>query len=388
VKEFIKSIMEKEKQEVIRLRRELHKRAELSCKEYRTAEFIEEYLHSLGLETKRVFVTGVVSFLDAGKDKTVLLRADMDALPVTENSDCEYKSETEGVMHACGHDAHMATLLCAAKIFCENRDKLNVNILFVFQPAEETDGGAESMLREGILDGLNVVEAAGLHVSNDVPAGKVMIKSGELMASPDDFVIKICGRGGHGSAPEKCLDPIPVAASIVSNLNAITRQSIVEGEKQVVQICMFNAGTSCNVIPDFVELQGTTRSFVDGVRLELPKLMEAIVKEACDAAGLTYEFTFNFRYPPLINDEEVAAKMKRAVEKYMGDIVTTWETPVMSGEDFAYFAKEVPANFFFLGTRNEEKGITAPLHNSNFNVDENALIVGVGTYISYIFGAF
>lgn len=388
MKEFVKSIMENEKQEVIRLRRELHKRAELSCEEFKTAEFIEEYLHSLGLETKRSFVTGVVSFLDAGKDKTVLLRADMDALPVMETHDIDYKSETEGVMHACGHDAHMAMALCAAKILTENREKLNVNVLFVFQPAEEMDGGAEPMLREGILDGLNVVEAVGLHVTNEVPAGKIMIKPGALMASPDDFVIKICGRGGHGSMPEKCLDPIPVAAKVVPKLNALSNQVIVEGENQIVQVCMFNAGTSYNVIPDFVELKGTTRCFVDGVRLELPKIMESIVKEACEESGLTYEFQFNFRYPPLINDDKVAAKMKKAVEENMGDVVTTWEKPIMGGEDFAYFAKAVPANFCFLGTGNEEKGITALIHNSGFMIDEDGLIVGVGAYISYVLGSF
>lgn len=388
MKEFIKSVMEKEKEHVIFLRRELHKLAELSNEEYKTAEFVEEYLHSLGLETKRSFVTGVVSYLDAGKDKTILLRADMDALPVTELHDVEYKSQTDGVMHACGHDAHMAMLLCAAKVFVENRDKLNVNILFVFQPAEETDGGAEPMIREGILEGTNVVEAVGFHVSNDVSAGKIMIKPGALMSSPDDFAIKIIGRGGHGSTPEKCLDPIPAAASIIPCLNAITHSTIVEGERQVVQVCMFNAGTSYNVIPDFVEIKGTTRSFVDGVRLQLPKLMESIVKEACDKAGLTYEFQFNFSYPPLINDKNVADKMKKTIEENMGDIVTTWENPSMAGEDFAYFAKEVPANFSFLGTGNEKKGITAPLHNSQFDIDEDGLIIGVGAYISYIFGTF
>lgn len=388
MKEFVKSIMEKEKQEVIRLRRELHKRAELSCEEFKTAEFIENYLHNLGLATERSFNTGVVSFLDVGKDETILLRADMDALPVTELADTEYKSETEGVMHACGHDAHMAMLLCAAKVLCENKDKLNVNILFVFQPAEETDGGAEPMLSEGILEGRNVKEAVGFHVSNDVPAGKIMIKPGALMASPDDFLIKIIGSGGHGSMPEKCKDPIPVAASVINKLNAITHSTIVEGERQVVQVCMFNAGTSYNVIPDFVELRGTTRCFVDGVRLELPKLMEAIVKEACEKSGLTYEFTFNFRYPPLINDAGVAAKMKKAVEENMGDIVVTWEEPMMGGEDFAYFAKAVPGNFCFLGTGNEVKGITKPLHNASFEIDEDGLIVGVGAYISYIFGSF
>ena len=388
MKEYIKSIMEEEKDEVIRLRRELHKRAELSGKEYKTAEFIEEYLHSLGLSTKRSYNTGVVSFLDAKKDKTVLLRADMDALPLTELKDIDYMSETEGVMHACGHDAHMAVLLCTAKVLLENLNKLNVNVLFVFQPAEETDGGAKQMIDEGIMDGYNVTEAAGLHVMTDVPAGKIMIKAGALMASPDDFMIKIIGRGGHGSMPEKSKDPIPVAAGIIDKLNAITNDTIVEGEKQVVQVCLFNAGTSSNVIPDFVELKGTTRSFVDGVRYEIPKRMESIVKSVCEKSGFTYEFCFNYQYPPLINDATVADKMQQAVTTYMGDIVINWEEPSMGGEDFAYFAQKVPSNFFYLGTGNEEKGITKPIHNSHFEIDEDALIVGVGVYLSYLFGAF
>lgn len=388
MKEFIKSIMEKEKEHVIFLRRELHKIAELSGEEYKTAEFIEEYLHSLGLETRRSFVTGVVSYLDAGKDKTILLRADMDALPVTELHDTEYKSQTEGVMHACGHDAHMAMLLCAAKVLVENCDKLNVNVLFVFQPKEETDGGAEPMIREGILEGKNVVEAIGFHVLNDISVGEILIKPGAFMASPDDFVIKIKGRGGHGSTPEKCLDPIPTAASIVPRINAITNGTIAEGEHQVVQICMFNAGTSYNVIPDFVEIKGTTRSFVDSVRLKLPELMEKIIKEECEKSGLTYEFKFNFQYPPLINDKNVADKMKKAIEENTEIKIVTSEKPNMGGEDFAYFAKEVPANYSFIGTRNDEKGIIAPLHNSRFEIDEDALIIGVGAYISHILGSF
>ncbi len=388
MKEFIKSVMEKEKQEVIRLRRELHKRAELSCEEYKTAEFVEEYLHGLGLATKRSFDTGIVSYLDAGKKKTVLLRADMDALPIKENGDCEYKSETEGVMHACGHDAHMAVLLCAAKVFVENCDKLNVNILFVFQPAEETDGGAEPMLSEGILDGLNVVEATGLHVMNDVPVGKIMIKAGALMAAPDDFVIKIIGRGGHGSAPEKCVDPIPAAGKMIAGLNAITNETIVEGERQVVQVCMFHTGTSYNIIPDTVEIHGTARSFDETVRNKIPELMEEIIKKTCEGTELKYEFKFNFQYPPVVNSADVAAKMQKAVEEYMGDIVINWTEPIMAGDDFSYFAKAVPANYFYLGTGNEKKGITMPLHNTYFDIDEDGLIVGVGTYISYIFGAF
>lgn len=388
MKEFIKSVMDKEKQEVIRLRRELHKRAELSCEEYKTAKFIEEYLQLLGLEAERVYNTGVVSFLNAGKDKTVLLRADMDALPVTEPHDTDYKSETEGVMHACGHDAHMAVLLCAAKVLCENRDKLNVNVLFVFQPAEEMDGGAELMIAEGIIEKYNVTEAAGIHVMNDVPVGKIMIKAGALMAAPDDFCIKIHGRGGHGSAPEKCVDPIPAAGKMIAELNAITNKTIVEGERQVVQVCMFHTGTSYNIIPDIVEIYGTARSFDETVRNKIPELMEESIKKACEGTGLKYEFKFNFQYPPVVNSAEVADKMQKAVEEYMGDIVINWTEPIMAGDDFSYFAKAVPANYFYLGTGNEKKGITMPLHNTYFGIDEDGLIVGVCAYISYVLGAF
>ncbi len=388
MKEFIKSVMDEEKQEVIKLRRELHKRAELSNEEYKTAEFVEDYLNAQGLKTCRVFNTGVVAYLDCGAYETILLRADMDALPVTETDDVGYKSQTEGVMHACGHDAHMAVLLCAAKVFCKIKDSLCKNILFVFQPAEESDGGAEPMIKEGILKEYNVTEALGLHVSNEVPAGKIMIKPGSLMASPDDFVIKIIGRGGHGSAPEKCLDPIAVAGGIIKELNFITKEIIKEGESQLVQVCTFHGGSVNNIIPDTVEITGTARSFLEDVRRQIPEKMESIIKEACKKYGLEYEFTFNYRYPPLINDADVAQKMKSAVEEYMGDIVITWEKPSMIGEDFAYFARCVPANFFYLGTGNEEKGAIQPLHSSRFTIDEDGLITGVGVYLSYILGKF
>ncbi len=386
--EFIKSVLDNEKQEVIRLRRELHKLAEISGQEYKTAEFIEEYLQMLGLKPWRSFNTGVVAFLDAGKKETILLRADMDALPIREPHDAEFKSETDGVMHACGHDAHMAMLLCTAHVLCEHCDKLNVNVLFVFQPLEETDGGAEQMLADGLVEKYNVAEALGAHVMNDVPSGKIMIKPGALMASPDDFVIKICGRGGHGSAPQECLDPIKTACALISELNAITHSEIKAGEHQVVQVCMINAGTSCNIIPDTAEIQGTARSFDEDVRRKIPEIMEEIIKRNCKKCGLTYEFGFNFRYPPVVNNETVAAKMQNAVKNIMGDIVINWTEPIMAGDDFSYFAKAVPANYFYVGTGNEKKGITMPLHSSHFEIDEDGLIVGVGAYISYILTGF
>jgi len=388
MKNFIEKVIEKEKNEVINNRRRLHRCAELSFCEYKTAEFLENYLKDIGLNPERVLDTGVIAFLDAKKNNTILLRADMDALMLEETGEIEFKSENSGVMHACGHDAHMAVLLSVAKILNEHKDKLNVNVLFVFQPGEETEGGALPMINTGILKKYNVVECLGLHVMNDVPSGKIMIKEGALMASPDDFSIEICGKGGHGAYPDKCNDPIEAALSVVGKINQITDKEIIKGEKQIVQVCMLNAGTTCNIIPDSALIQGTARSFNENVRKRITEVIESILKESCASFGVNYRFTFNYRYPPLINDKYVANKLKTAVNENMGDIVISWEKPVMAGDDFAYFAKEVPSVYFYLGTGNDKKGTTMPLHASNFNIDEDALTLGIGVYLSYILGSF
>lgn len=377
MKEFVKNKINNKREELIRVRRELHELAEFSCEEFKTAEYIENYLKDIGIATERVYNTGVISYLDAGCDKTLLLRADMDALPM-EN----------GVMHACGHDAHMAVLLVCAKTLVENKDKLKVNILFVFQPAEETTGGAEPVIATGIMEKYNVTEALGLHVMNDVEVGKIMIKKGALMASPDDFSIKITGIGGHGAHPEKAKDAIPAAGKLVEKLNKITHKKIKSGECQVVQVCTINAGTSNNIIPDCVHISGTARTFNEEVRTKLPEMMEKIIQKECRKNDLSYEFSFNFRYPPLINDKKMAEKLQKTVESTMGEIVVNWKNPVMLGDDFAYFAKEVPSVYFYLGTGNEEKNIKMSLHSENFTIDENGLIIGLGVYLSYIFKAF
>lgn len=385
MKEFIQKILENEKENLIFLRRELHKYPELSGCEYKTAEFIENYLKEAGYTPKRVTQTGVLAYLDCGFDDTTLLRADIDALPVLEKNDTDYKSQNEGIMHACGHDAHIAMLLVTAKILSECKEKLNTNVLFVFQPDEEMDGGAKPIIDTGILREYNVKKALGYHVTNDVPAGYVMIKSGALMAAPDDFSIKIIGRGGHGALPEKCIDPLMTTVNIVPKLNSITNTTIKKGEKQVVQVCMLNSGISYNVIPNESVISGTARSFDEDVRTKIPELMEKITKEECEKYNTKYEFTFNYRYPPLINSEEVANKVKETVQKTFGDVVISWDEPQMTGEDFAYFAKEIPSLFMFLGTANEEKKITMPLHSENFEIDENGLLTGVGIYLAVLF---
>ncbi len=384
MREFIKSVAENEKENLIALRRELHKFPELSAQEHKTAEFIEEYLKNIGYAPKRFVKTGVIAYLDCGFSNTTLLRADIDALPIKEKNNLDYKSQNEGVMHACGHDAHTAILLITAKILWENREKLKSNILFVFQPAEETDGAAKSMIDAGIIKDYNVKIALGYHVTNDVPAGKVMIKGGALMASPDDFEIKIKGCGGHGALPEKCIDPLKVASFIVPKLNDITNKVIKENEKQVVQVCAINGGTASNVIPDECALLGTARCFSEEVRNEIPKLIEQIINEEAKKSGAVAELTFNYQYPPLVNDEKLAKNVRESVEKNIGNIVITWDEGQMTGEDFSYFAKEVPSLFIFLGTGNKEKGIDMPLHSENFMLDEDGLSVGICVYMAHL----
>ncbi len=385
MKELIKKILENEKETVVSLRRELHKYPELSKKEYKTAEYIENYLKNIGYAPERVTETGVLAYLDCGFSDTTLLRADIDALPVFEKNDIEYKSQNEGVMHACGHDAHTAMLLVTAKILWENKEKVNTNVLFIFQPDEEINGGAKPIIDTGILKEYKVKRALGYHVTNDVPVGKIMIKQGALMASPDDFLVKINGRGGHGALPEKCIDPLKVAVNIIPKLNNITNMKIKENEKQVVQVCMLNSGTSYNVIPNECVMSGTARSFDEEVRKNIPVLMEKAIKEETLNSGAEYEFSFNYSYPPLVNSAEVAQSVKSAIRNVFGDIVISWEEGQMTGEDFAYFAKEVPSLFMFLGTANEEKGSVMPLHNEKFTIDEDALTVGIGGYLSVLF---
>ncbi len=369
--------------EAVSVRRELHKIPELSFCEYKTAAFVSEYLESLGLSCrKEVAGTGVVAFLDAGKKNTLLLRADMDALPVEEKKS-EFSSMHSGVMHACGHDAHMAALLAAAKCMTNAKEHLKANILFVFQPGEETDGGALPMIETGILDEFHVTCAAGLHVMNDVEAGKIRVKEGALMAAPDDFDLEIKGKGGHGAYPEKCVDPIGVAARIILELKALSEK---QEKTNVISTCAVYAGNTYNVFPDTATLKGTVRMFDDATRKALPKQMEEIISRACAEADATYRFQYNFRYPPLVNDEKMAEALAIAAEKVLGvENVIRGGEPSMAGEDFAYFAKRVPSVFFHLGTGSKKSGIDMPLHSSDFKIDESALKVAVETYLSLAF---
>ncbi|MBR4874845.1 MAG: amidohydrolase [Clostridia bacterium] len=381
----IKLMAEQLQEETVFIRRQLHKIAELSFCEFKTSEFIKNYLLDLGLLVKtNVYKTGVVGFLDAGKENTLLIRADMDALPILEENNLPYKSENEGVMHACGHDAHMAVVLSSAKLLTKIKDALSSNILFVFQPGEETDGGADPMIKTGLLEEFSVKGAVGLHVMNDVPIGKILLKSGALMASPDDFDLYVHGRGGHGAYPEKCLNPIYVASEIIHSLEKQMSLVSFPDSKVVFSVCSVNAGSRYNIIPDTVHIRGTARSFSDETRKRISYMMEEEIKKVCSSFGAEYDFKFNFRYPPLINDEKCVELMAKTVSDIYGAESIVWaKEPSMAGEDFSYFAKEVPSVYFYLGSENKEKGAVAPLHSPDFIIDEDCLKIGVSSIVSY-----
>ncbi len=381
----IKQLSEEISGEAVELRRRLHKTAELSFCEYKTAAFVKTYLENLGLTVKTgIAGTGVAGFLDAGKQNTLLMRADMDALPIDEPHEFDYKSETAGVMHACGHDAHMAAALCSAKILTKLKDALSVNILFVFQPGEETEGGAEPMIKAGILEEFNVTGAVGLHVMNDVETGKILLKKGALMASPDDFDLYIHGKGGHGAYPHESVDPISLSARIIADFDMIGSRFISPFAQKVISVCAINGGTFYNIIPDTVHLRGTVRSYDEEVRRKIPELMEKAVEGICKTYGANYDFQFNYRYPPLINNDAAVDRMEQAVTRVLGkECVVFGREPSMAGDDFSYFAKTVPSVYFYLGSGNKKRGITMPLHSSNFDIDEACLKTGIAALVSY-----
>lgn len=381
----IRPLAESLSAEAVELRRELHKRAELSFCEYNTAALIQNYLKTLGLNVRtQIAGTGVIGFLDVGQPNTLLVRADMDALPIAEPHDVSYKSQTPGVMHACGHDAHMAVVLCTAKLLVQMKDSLRANVLFVFQPGEETEGGAEPMIKTGMLEEFRVTGAVGLHVMNDVKVGTILLKKGPMMASPDDFDLYIKGRGGHGAYPHTCIDPIALSARIISAFDMVASRFLSPFAQKVISVCSINSGTFYNIIPDTVHMRGTVRAYDEGVRRQIPDMMEKAVKGICDIAGASYDFQYNFRYPPLWNDSGAVDRMERAATEVLGkECVVFGSEPSMAGDDFSYFAQAVPSVYFYLGSGNEKRGLTEPLHSERFDVDEDCLKTGIAAMAAY-----
>ena len=367
----VKRLGEKYLQHMINLRETIHMYPEDGSSEFTTSKIIIEELEKLGIKVqKNVAKTGVVGLIE-GKypGKTVLLRADMDALKIQEQADVEYKSKIDGMMHACGHDGHVAGLLGAAMILNELKDNLHGNVKLVFQPAEERDGGALPMIEEGVLENPKVDAAFAAHLWGYLNEGEVHLKEGPMMASPDIFNIKVIGKGGHGAVPQESIDPIVITCQIVNSLQTIVSRKINPLDPVVITCGRIQGGDCHNVIPNEVELEGTIRTFNEETRNWVPKVMEDLIRGITTSQGAAYEFKYEPKYPALINDKYMTSFAKESLKKVVGEEnVFDLKEPNMGGEDFAYFAQKVPSAFIFVGIANN-KSEPVIHHNPYFKWD-------------------
>ncbi len=369
--------------EIIRTRRALHQHPELAYHEEATSKLIAERLESMGIETKKgVGGTGILGTLKgAKKGRVVALRADMDGLPVQEMSEVEFRSKADGVMHACGHDTHMAMLLGAARILAENRGELCGTVKFLFQPAEEHGGkgGALPMIEAGVMKDPKVDYVFGLHISNNQKSGEVGIREGSFMAAPDTFKVKIVGKGGHGSQPHETVDPVYVAAHVILSLQGISARMINPISPFVITVGSIHSGTKENIIPDEALLEGTIRTLDEGTRKRAKKKVEEVAKGVSRSFGATAEVEFEQEaYPVTFNDPRTTREVARVLRKIPGLRVKEVD-PVLGGEDFSRFLQKAPGTFYFLGTNNPAKGCVYPNHSSKFKVDEDVLKVGAAS---------
>jgi carboxypeptidase Ss1 len=365
---------------IIQLRREVHSKPELSYKELNTSRLVEEELKKIGIEVRSgVGGTGVVGMLrGVQRGKVVALRADMDALPVEEQVELPFKSKNNGVMHACGHDTHVAMLLGAAMLLSKFRDKLSGVVKFIFQPAEEHGGrgGALPMIEEGVMDNPKVDYVFGLHITSDYPSGVFAIRSGAVMAAPDSFKIKVIGRGGHGSQPHKTVDPIYIAAQIINALQGVSGRMVDQTRPLVISVCHIESGTKENIIPDEAFLEGTIRTLDEQTRKVTKRKVKSVAEGICRAYGARCELRYEEdAYPVTINDKEATERLGQVLKKIRGAKVVEAEA-LLGGEDFSRFLQKAKGSFYFLGTYNPKKGCIYPNHSSRFKVDEDVLKLG------------
>ncbi len=368
------------KDEVINLRREFHRRPELGFDLPETSAKVASYLRSLGLEVKEgVGKSGVVGLLRGNcEGKTILLRADMDALPIEEKNEVSYKSEISGKMHACGHDGHTAMLLVAAKVLSAHRDDFCGNVKFVFQPSEEQlPGGAIEMIKDGVMENPHVDAAFGIHLWTPLKAGQIGIREGAMMAAPDVFEITLTGKGGHGAYPHSAVDPVVAASYLVSALQTIVSRETDPLDTMVITVGKLSAGDTFNVIPETAVLYGTVRTLKEETHKTAKEKVERITSGISSAFRVKYSLKYDYGYPILKNDPEMVSLVKEAGEEIVGKDNIIEVAPSMGGEDMAYFLQRAKGAFCFLGASNEEKGITAPHHSPYFDIDEDVLPIGV-----------
>lgn len=373
------------KDRLIQWRRHFHMYPELSFHEKKTSQFIYDTLQTFPhLEVLHPTKYSVMAKL-VGKlpGKTIALRADMDALPIQEENSFEFVSKNEGIMHACGHDGHIAMLLGAAYTLANQHEKIHGEIRFLFQHAEENfPGGAQEMVNAGVMEGVDYI--IGAHLWSPLEVGKVGVIYGPAMASPDVFQIKIIGKGGHAGIPHETVDSIMIGTQVVLQLQQIVSRLTNPLDSLVLSVTQFHAGTTHNVIPDCAEIMGTVRSLSHELREKTAERIEKILKNTTEAYDAGYTFTYEYGYRPVINDGYVTEHVEKTALQLFGRERVIQMQPTMAGEDFSAFLQKAPGSFFFIGAGNKEKGIVYPHHHPRFTIDEDALPIGVEVFVTSV----
>lgn len=376
--------------QMIAWRRDFHQHPELAFEEVRTAGKVASVLNELGLEVQTgVGKTGVVAVLDGQREgPTVLVRADMDALPILEENTAEYVSQTPNKMHACGHDAHTAIGLGVATMLAAEREKLAGRVKFVFQPAEEIGEGALAMIQDGVLANPTPEVALGLHVWSYAPLGQVWLTEGPMFAGADSFEVRLYGKGGHAALPDTAIDPVVAAAQIISASQTIVSRNVPAEETAVVSFTSIQGGEAFNVIPEAVTLKGTFRTFDKGVRETIANRFETIVRGVAEAMGCRVEIEIRDRTIPVVNEVTVTQRLHQVVREIAPEMTIVENERTMVAEDMSYFLDAVPGVFFFVGAANAKRGMDFPHHHPRFDIDEDALVTGatllasaVGSYV-------
>lgn len=379
----LKTLVENEKEWIIGIRRKLHRIPEAGFKEFKTQRVITDALDEIGIPytTERTWIVGIIEGKHPGR--TVAIRADIDALPIVEPLDCEFRSQHEGMMHACGHDAHTAMALGAAKVLNGLKDQIHGNVKFFFQPAEETDGGAEPMIRSGVMENPHVDRVYGLHVMPHLPVGKIETRSGTLNASTDTVMITIRGQSGHGAYPDLGTDAIVCAAQVVTALQTIVARNVSPLQSAVLTIGKIQGGTAQNIICDEVHMQGTLRTANAELRAMMKKRIEDIVQSVSVAMGCSAEVVVEDGYAALVNHPEEAARIKRIAARLLGaENVVDKPAPSMGGEDFSFFCDCTAGAFFHIGCVDPSWMPAPPLHSKGFKIDEECLAIGTLMHVA------
>ena len=370
--------------DLIRVRRRLHERPELSLVEFETAAFIEAELRKLPFENIRTKIgkTGILATLVGGKPGPVtLLRADMDALPITETGDAPYKSQKTGAMHACGHDGHVSILLAAAKTLAARKDDVPGTLVFCFQPGEEGYAGNRLMIEDGALENPHVDRTFALHLYSGLDVGKIGVRDGAFFASADEFDLTIRGNGGHGAMPQNSIDPIVAGAYFVTMLQTIVSREVAPKDPAVFTVGQFTSGTTFNVIPDEAHLKGTVRSFDPEVRKSMPVRMERIIKGLAEAMRVEYELHYHWSYPPTVNEKGMNDLVREVGRATIGPDNVIEHDIVMWAEDMSFMMEQRPGSYFIVGSRGgPTTGI--PHHNAKFDLDERSLETGYSMMVA------